>query len=159
MVGEVIIDLGLSKITDIPVYLTLLGKSNLEAAGIMKVQEQPYLNLTGEGVLVGFIDTGIDYRNDDFKYEDDTSKIEYIWDQEIEGQNPKGYNFGAEYTNEEINEALKEKNPQNIIPHEDVVGHGTFLASISAGRGSGEYIRSCPRCKNYCSEIKKSKYE
>ena len=36
--------------------------------------------LTGEGILMGFVDTGIDYRSPAFRNSDGTSRIKYIWD-------------------------------------------------------------------------------
>ena len=125
-VDEVLNDLGLSKMFAIPTFLTLLSRANLEASGISQVQHQPYLDLKGRGVLVAFMGTGIDYRNDCFKYEDGTSKISYIWDQTIEGNNPEGHYFGTEYTTEQINEALKANNPHDIVPHQDTVRTWNF---------------------------------
>lgn len=46
-----------------PTLYTTLQTENLEASGILALQNQPVLNLRGQGVLLGFIDTGIDYRN------------------------------------------------------------------------------------------------
>lgn len=124
-------DMGPAFISMIPTVLGLLDRPNLEASGIIQVQQQPYLNLSGQGVLLGFVDTGIDYTNDSFKYEDGTTKIKYIWDQTITGAPPKDFYFGNEYTETQINEALKSENPQDIVPHQDTSGHGTFLASVA----------------------------
>lgn len=112
----------------------LLDLQSLEAAGIYQVQQQPYLNLTGKGVLLGFVDTGIDYTKDIFRYEDGTSKIQYIFDQTRRGNTPEGFFIGTEYNNSQINEALRSENPYDIVPQRDTVGHGTFLASVAAGR-------------------------
>lgn len=112
----------------------LLETESLEASGIFQVQQQPYLKLKGKGVLIGFVDTGIDYTKDTFRYDDGTSKIQYIYDQTVRGNTPEGVFFGTEYTNAQINEALKAQNPYDIVPQKDSAGHGTFLASIAAGR-------------------------
>ena len=112
----------------------LLDMESLEAAGILQVQQQPYLKLTGRGVLIGFVDTGIDYTKSSFIYEDGTSKIRYIYDQTVRGDTPIGFFLGTEYTNAQINKALKAQNPYDIVPQRDTVGHGTFLASVAAGR-------------------------
>jgi len=124
-------DTGPAFISMIPSVLGLLDRPNFEASGIIQVQQQPYLNLTGQGVLLGFVDTGIDYTNDVFKHEDGTTKIKYIWDQTINGSPPNDFYFGTEYTENQINEALISENPLRIVPHEDTVGHGTFLASVA----------------------------
>ncbi len=102
----------------------------LEKSGITMVQNQPYLNLRGSGVLVAVIDTGIDYKNEAFIYEDGTSRIQYIWDQ-TEGEGSGSVCFGTEYTNEDINRALAGESEINTT---DNLGHGTALAEISAGR-------------------------
>lgn len=102
----------------------------LEKSGITMVQNQPYLNLRGSGVLVAIIDTGIDYKNESFIYEDGTSKIQYIWDQS-EGEGNESLCFGIEYTNEDINRALAGDVEINTT---DEIGHGTVLAEIAAGR-------------------------
>ncbi len=94
----------------------------------------PDFELRGQGVLVGFVDTGIDYRNDVFKYENNTSRIVSIWDQTINSENyPKGYNYGTEYSQEQINLALQNVDPLSVVSSEDDIGHGTMLAGISAG--------------------------
>ena len=119
--------------------LTLLDQKSNDAAGISPILQQPNLNLSGKGVLLGFVDTGIDFTKDAFRYEDGTSKIKYIWDQSISGNPPKDLHFGAVYTQEEINEALTVENPASIISHLDESGHGTFLASVAASREKGNY--------------------
>lgn len=121
-------------ISSIPFVLGLLDIASLEGSGILQVQQQPYLDLKGSGVLIGIVDTGIDYTKDVFIYEDGTSKIHSIFDQTVRGNTPEGFFIGTEYTNAQINEALKAENPYDVVPQRDTVGHGTFLASIAAGR-------------------------
>ncbi len=95
---------------------------------------------TGKEVLIGLIDTGIDYRNKAFQKEDGTSRILSIWDQSIEsGKNPAGFLYGTEYNNESINKALKSENPLAVVPSMDVIGHGTMLAGVSGGSKNAEY--------------------
>ena len=127
--------LGSSYVNASALVCGLLDLESLEAAGIYQVQRQPYLDLKGQGVLLGFVDTGIDYTLDTFISEDGTSKIRYLYDQTaVSAIPPDGFLMGTEYTNEQINEALKSENPYDIVPQRDTVGHGTFLASIAAGR-------------------------
>ncbi len=128
-----------------PVVLGLMDRANLESAGIMQVQEQPYLDLTGRGTLVGIVDTGIDYTDPSFVYEDGTSKIQFIYDQtETITEPPDGFYLGTEYTNEQINEALISPDPYQIVPQRDTVGHGTFLASLAAGRAIEDRVGAAP---------------
>lgn len=92
------------------------------------------LGLTGTGVLIGIMDTGIDYTHEAFVYQNGYSKIVSIWDQTQKGTPPKGLLYGVEYTREQINEALKADDPYSIVPEKDEVGHGTFMAGVAAGR-------------------------
>ena len=65
----------------IPKCLGLLDTTALEESGIIQVQNQPALSLRGQGVLVGFIDTGIAYENNCFRNPDGSTRIRAIWDQ------------------------------------------------------------------------------
>ena len=108
------------------------GTSLIES-GILQVQRPP-LSLTGRGVVICIIDTGIDYRNPAFLDANGQSRILAIWDQTIQdGIPPEGFAYGAEYTKEQINEALAAENPFEIVPSRDQNGHGTALASVAAG--------------------------
>ncbi|MGL4773822.1 MAG: S8 family peptidase, partial [Clostridium sp.] len=89
--------------------------SNIDAVTI-----NPYLNLTGNGVIVGLIDTGIDYLNEAFIKEDGTTRILGIWDQTTETiNNPRLY-IGSYYDKTDINQALESSktggDPYSIVP-------------------------------------------
>lgn len=118
----------------VPNIYTLSSLGSIEAAGIGPVLKSEALNLSGNGVIIGIIDTGIDYTHEAFVYEDNTSKIISIWDQTQDGNPPDGFQYGAEYTYEQINEALQSEAPRSLVPTDDEIGHGTFIAGISAGR-------------------------
>lgn len=106
---------------------------SLVRTGIIQVQRPP-LALTGRGVVLGFVDTGIRYDSDIFKREDGSSRILAIWDQTIqEGEPPRGFSFGTEYTNQQINEAIQSGNPLSLVPSTDTIGHGSQVASVAAG--------------------------
>ena len=62
--------------------------------------------LTGKGILIGIVDSGVDYFHPDFRNADGSSRILRLWDQSIPGKPPQGYVTGTEYTKEEIDEAL-----------------------------------------------------
>ena len=89
------------------------------------VQEAPY-DLTGRGVLVGIVDSGIDLTNPDFRNEDGTTRIAALWDQ-----------ADREYTSEEINEFLNAEGTVQPPLSADSSGHGTAVAGIAAGNGRG----------------------
>lgn len=149
---------GASFVNAEPLVYGLLDMESLEAAGIYQVQQQIYLGLKGKGVLIGFVDTGIDYTKDAFIYEDGTSKIQYIYDQSAKGNIPEGFFTGAEYTNAQINEALKAQNPYDVVPQKDTVGHGTFLASVAAGRpGENGTIGAAPDADLIVVKLRKAR--
>ena len=104
---------------------------------ITQVQISPW-NLSGQGVLVGIVDSGIDYRHSDFIKEDGTTRILRLWDQTVPGNPPKGYALGSEYGPEQLNQALEAPNQQEaykIVPSRDISGHGTAVTGIAAGNG------------------------
>ena len=122
-------------ISMLPALYGLLGTAGLEESGISYFHRSPYLNLRGSGVMIGVIDTGIDYRHQAFTYEDRTTKIYSIWDQTIrDGESPEGFIYGTEYTSEQINRALAAENSLAVVPSQDENGHGTFIAGVAAGR-------------------------
>lgn len=115
-----------------------LSTVSLESAGITKAQSQPYLNLTGKNTLIGFLDSGIDYLHPAFMDENNNTRIEVLWDQEIYEDVPNPYHYGTIYSKELINEAIKAPDPYKIVPSKDETGHGTALAGIAAGTPSLE---------------------
>lgn len=118
----------------IPKCFTTLDEEALQAGGIIRVQSQPNLALRGQGVLIGFVDTGIDYQNEVFRNSDGSSRILRIWDQSIQsGDTPEGFLYGTEYTKEQIDMALLTDAPLRVVPHRDEEGHGTFMAGLAAG--------------------------
>jgi len=147
----------ISTIQIFPRVYGLLGKSALISSGILQVQQRPYLDLKGRGVLLGFIDTGIDYAHQAFRYEDGTSKIAAIWDQTAQNISGSNVYIGREYSQQEINEALKAEYPLDILPHRDDVGHGTFLASVAASREEGDYLGAAPDSEIIMVKLRKTK--
>ena len=100
----------------------------------------PLGDLSGEGVLLAVIDSGIDYYLEDFRNGNE-SRILYLWDQG-EAANPVGKRYppggfrnGVEYTREQINQALasgSREQASKIVPQQDNSGHGTAVAAIAA---------------------------
>lgn len=121
-----------------------------EASCILPVQAGSN-GLTGKGILVGVVDSGVDFFHPDFRNEDGSSRILRLWDQSINGNPPEGYTRGTEYTKEEIDEALVLGETEGrrlialhieealvthpLIPSGDFSGHGTAVLGIAAGNG------------------------
>ncbi|MGI6006276.1 MAG: S8 family peptidase [Ruminococcus sp.] len=123
----------------IPSLFMLQDLASLEVSGIIQAQTQTTLSLSGKGVLIGFIDTGINYQNSVFTDDIGQTRIEAVWDQEIQtGTPPSIFPYGSEYLKEDINLALSSEDPYSVVPSRDENGHGTALASIAAGKAIPE---------------------
>ena len=117
-----------------PKIFGLISHASLEASGIIKIRNIPNFNLRGRGVLLGIIDTGIDYGNPVFQNADGTTRIVSIWDQSIPAAiSTEDLTYGTEYTRDQINQALSSDNPLSIVPSMDTNGHGTMVAGIAGG--------------------------
>jgi subtilisin family serine protease len=88
---------------------------------------------------------GIDYTRQDFRNEDGTTRIKYLWDQTLkptsEWTPPVGYRIGVEFNEDEINAALMSESNQEryaLVPSRDSGGHGTAVAGIAAGGGGAD---------------------
>ena len=92
---------------------------------------------SGRGVLVGIVDTGIDYTNPEFLDSGGRTRILSLWDQTYDGDPPQGFISGTEYTDKMINYALMSPEPFSVIPPTDISGHGTAVAGIAAGTTMG----------------------
>lgn len=144
----------------IPDCYSLLDMEALEDAGITAVQNYPTLKLLGENVMIGFVDTGINYSNPIFFDSEGKTRIVGIWDQTIQtGTPPEGLEYGSAYTEEEINRALRAENPLDIVPSEDLHGHGTFLASVAAGGADLEqqFLGAAPAASIAVVKLKEAK--
>lgn len=159
--------------TAIPKLYTLLDTTSMEASGILSTFRQPTLNLRGQGTIIGFIDTGIDYRNPLFRLADGSSRIMAIWDQTlpeptgttdasfgISAEYPEmNFSYGQEFTKAQIDEALRSSSPLSIVPSMDTSGHGTFMAGIAAGgtTPNEDFTGAAPACSIGVVKLKPAK--
>lgn len=119
-----------------PTCYTLDSTIVLEKLGVDKVRTNPNLNLYGAGVLVGVIDSGVNYQHKAFLFNDKTTKLYSIWDQTIYKEDSpvnEEFPYGTFYSKQEINRALLQSNPLDSVPSTDENGHGTAIAGIIVG--------------------------
>jgi subtilisin family serine protease len=121
-----------------PAYACL--DKSVPMIGANKVHQQ--LGYTGKGVIVGIIDSGIDWKNRDFIDAAGKTRIKYILDLSLNGSRYGG----VEYDEQDVNSALA---GLRTIEEYDYSGHGTHVAGIAAGDGSstaefGEYSGVAP---------------
>lgn len=164
----------------VPKLYGLMDTTSFDASGITATLNQPLLNVRGQGVLIGFLDTGIDYLREDFKASGGRTRIAVVWDQTIQSVNyeedtgeaagTEQYDreqvqgmvqYGTVYTREDINAALaaerEGQNPYDIVPSRDENGHGTFLAGVAAASETADYIGAAPEAEILMVKLKPAK--
>ncbi len=156
-IDQLLSDLGSDFLSFYPKIMSPLDNASNEISGITPVLNQPFLELSGRNVIIGIIDTGIDYLKQAFRFEDGTSKILNIWDQTVDGKRREGLYYGSDYDQEQINAALASENPYEIVPSIDEDGHGTFLASVAASNETGEYIGAAPKANIVAVKLRRAR--
>lgn len=140
---------------EMPHYISFEILSGKRSSCITQVTLPP-LSLTGNGVLVGFVDSGIDLTHPDFQDSNGNSRVLFLWDQTRDEYPPDGYLFGTEYNNEQINEALQ----MGKTLSKDESGHGTAAAGIACGNGNasnGRYRGIAPEAELIVVKMRKNK--
>lgn len=107
-------------------YNERIGRIKGFSQSCMDLVTTDLLNLTGSGVMVAVIDSGIDVTHQDFR-DGNNSKIYELWDQNLPGNPPTGYRIGTVFTREDINQYLSDES----------AGSGEFLSYDSSGHGTG----------------------
>jgi hypothetical protein len=171
--GNPLQDLSVFGYRAVPKLYGFMDTGNMEAAGILPLQRQPYLNLLGQEVLVGIVDTGIEYQNPLFLDEAGRCRIAAIWDQTLtDGPTPKEFAYGREFSKEEIRQALQDGvtlptydglgspdgDDADRSLYEKTAGHGTFLAGIAAGQDAGaNFTGAAPAAELVVVKLKNAK--
>ena len=109
--------------------------------------------LSGKGVLMAILDSGIDYQSPEFQERGGKTRIRYLWDQTLNPKEvdalltdhngefmqslpPEGFTQGVMFSKERIDAALQSAEPLQLVPSVDTSGHGTAVATIAAGSGN-----------------------
>lgn len=121
---------------ELPKNLYLAFEPSNRAACVIEATQ--IYGLSGNGILIGFIDSGIDYTHPAFRTATGETRIDYIYDLDDNGK---------VYNREQINEALRAPDPFTVVPHLDRNGHGTHVAGIACAGGNIErrYIGVAPQ--------------
>ena len=93
--------------------------------------------LSGRGVLISVIDSGIDFTHPEFMT-DNRTRIYQIWDQTVDysPENKNEYGLGRIYNSGDIDEAIASgQNSQKLAA--DNTGHGTEVTAIACGSQTG----------------------
>ena len=135
---------------ELPKRLSLVVAEGARQSCIPPVQNpRGGFGLSGEGVMVAILDSGIDYTHPDFRNEDGTTRILFYWDQTAGiGAPPAGFRGGTEYTKAQIDAALAGEFPPEEMPQGDYIGHGTAVAGVAVGNGrasGGREVGVAPR--------------
>lgn len=155
-IPEIFQDLGGDFVLFTPHIMSPVDSQSNESSGITRVLGQPFLDLSGQGVVIGIVDTGIDYTLPTFRYEDGSTKLLRLWDQTLEGDSEEVY-FGSVFEKEQINSALSSGEPFSFVPSRDEDGHGTFLASVAAGRSKDQLTGAAPGAELICVKVRRAR--
>ena len=131
-------------------YFSLLAGKQASCIPEVTVRD-PFLS--GRGVLMAVLDSGIDYQSPEFQERGGKTRIRYLWDQTLNPKEvdalisndngefmqslpPEGFAQGVLFSKERIDAALQNEDPLRIVPSVDASGHGTAVATIAAGSGN-----------------------
>jgi subtilisin family serine protease len=124
-----------------------------QSVGIDNSAGQRVVSQTGRGVVVGIIDSGVDFRHPDFTVPNSNglrTRIKAMLDMTVYTSTAADWNYqlpggsgtiGHLYTESDINAALQQSSKpsqsSDIVKERDSNGHGTHVTGTAAGNGLG----------------------
>ena len=98
-------------------------------------------SFTGKDIIIGYIDTGIDFNHGDFKNDDGTTRVLRYWDHSLgvdAGRTPPKYGYGQVWTNTDID--------NGVCTSTDNHAHGTTVSGTGSGNANenGRYKGAAP---------------
>ena len=87
----------------------------------------------GKGIVMGIIDSGIDFTHPDFKDSLGNTRVKWLWDMTLPNStnSPAPYGYGQEFSGQQI-----DNGSASAHTGQDQFGHGTYVSGIAAGNGS-----------------------
>ena len=118
----------------------------------------------GEGVLIGLVDSGMDFRHPDFfDSRANSVRVLGIWDQSASADPafppPPAYGYGRLYTRAQLDADLFSGDLGSVVPYRaPEQAHGTHVAGIAAGNGAMEpaFTGLAPKASILFVECKRS---
>lgn len=129
-----------------------IRRINVHSVHQGEIMNVPY---KGKDVIIGVVDTGIDFFHPDFRDTNDQnrSRVLSIWDVRLDPEaherHPDGFDYGVEYTRDDIERELRGET-QRTVRSIDTNGHGTHVAGIAGGNGmqfNGKYTGVAPEAE------------
>lgn len=81
---------------------------------------------TGKDIIIGYVDTGIDFNHPDFQNDDSTTRVLRYWDHSLStGPSPGSYGYGTVWDSSQIN--------NGTCTSMDGHSHGTTVAGFGSG--------------------------